>query len=114
MDSQVRGFSVGMVIGLVLAACIIAATIRQGDDSSAIDLPNRLNPNAATVSSLTRLPGIGPARASAIVAYRTQMEAETGHEKVFNRPEDLQRVRGIGPVTAGEIAAWLDFGISEQ
>jgi len=50
-----------------------------------------VNINTATVEELVRVPGIGPARAAAIVQLR-----ERAHR--FNHAEDLLRVRGIGRV----------------
>lgn len=50
-----------------------------------------VNINTATAEELVRIPGIGPARAAAIVQLR-----ERAHR--FNHAEDLLRVRGIGRV----------------
>jgi competence protein ComEA len=47
-----------------------------------------VNLNTATVKQLTLLPGVGPARAKAIVAYREQQH--------FGRVEDVRKVKGIG------------------
>jgi competence protein ComEA len=51
-----------------------------------------VNINTAGQSELSRLPGIGPSKAAAIIAYR-----ERGRR--FRRIEDLLRVRGIGRAT---------------
>jgi competence protein ComEA len=48
-----------------------------------------LDLNRASAQTLQRLPGIGPGRARAIVDARRLRR--------FERPEDLLRVRGIGP-----------------
>lgn len=48
-----------------------------------------VNINTASVSELEALPGIGPAKAKAIVAYRDQNGA-------FKNVEDLKNVKGIG------------------
>ena len=56
--------------------------------------------NAADVSELERLPGVGPALASRIVAYRQ------AHGR-FSRPEELTDVRGIGPQTYQALRAYL-------
>ncbi|MFO0627678.1 MAG: helix-hairpin-helix domain-containing protein [Polyangiales bacterium] len=50
-----------------------------------------VNINEAGAEELVRLPGVGPARADAIVNLR-------GRVRRFNHPEDLLRVRGIGRV----------------
>lgn len=52
--------------------------------------PTPIRINSATASEFERLPGIGPALAARIVAYR----AEHGN---FTSVEDLVKVRGIGP-----------------
>lgn len=50
-----------------------------------------VNINEAGAEELVRLPGVGPARADAIVNLR-------GRVRRFNHAEDLLRVRGIGRV----------------
>jgi competence ComEA-like helix-hairpin-helix protein len=63
-----------------------------------------INPNTAAAGSLQRLPGIGPSRASAIIAYRQ------GHGPVaFHMPADLMAISGIGPATARNVAPHLTF-----
>lgn len=51
-----------------------------------------IDPNNATVGELELLPGIGPVKAGAIVAYRTDF----GN---FRSVEELLEVKGIGPKT---------------
>jgi competence protein ComEA len=48
-----------------------------------------VNLNTATEAELLRLPGVGPAKAQAILALREQL-------KGFHKLEDLMRVKGIG------------------
>jgi competence protein ComEA len=48
-----------------------------------------VNINTASEDELRRLPGVGPARAAAIVALRQRMQR-------FRAADDLLRVRGIG------------------
>ncbi len=55
-----------------------------------------ININLASVVELEQLPGVGPATAKAIVAYREKNGA-------FQRVEDLLKVRGIGPAKLSEI-----------
>jgi competence protein ComEA len=51
--------------------------------------PEPVNLNTATLNDLLGLPGIGPAKARAILAYRDSRGA-------FAAPADLERVPGIG------------------
>lgn len=55
-------------------------------------LPGKINVNTAPAEELQNLPGIGPALAARIVAFR---EANGP----FARVDDLVRVSGIGPKT---------------
>jgi len=48
-----------------------------------------VNINTATVEELDRLPGVGPTKAAAIVAFREKHGA-------FKRVDDLDRVKGFG------------------
>ena len=61
-----------------------------------------LDPNRSGEEELDRLPGFGPATARALMADRL----ENGG---YTRPEDLLRVRGIGPATLAKIQPYLDF-----
>ncbi|WP_420895055.1 ComEA family DNA-binding protein [Sorangium cellulosum] len=45
--------------------------------------------NLATEADLMRLPGVGPAKAAAILALRAKM-------KRFRKVDDLLRVKGLG------------------
>ena len=74
-----------------------------------IRLDNRINPNNATVASMTRLPGIGAAKAEAIVAYRNNLHGTNGELLAFQNLSDLQKVNGIGPKTVQNISEWLKF-----
>ena len=65
---------------------------------------DKVNPNTAPVASLRRLPDVGPVRAGDIVAYRLVHGGAP-----FRRPEDLLRVRGIGPITLATIREYLVF-----
>ena len=62
----------------------------------------RLDPNTASEEALDRLPGIGAATARAMVHSREV-------EGPFRRPEDLTRIKGVGPAAVGRILPHLDF-----
>ena len=58
----------------------------------AVTAADKLDLNQATVEELDALPGVGPAIARRIVAFREKNGA-------FKRIEDLMNVRGIGEKT---------------
>jgi hypothetical protein len=58
-----------------------------------------LDPNRADELTLETLPGVGPARAAAIVRARD--------ERPFESVEELLRVPGVGPVTLSRVAPLL-------
>ncbi|TJY43608.1 hypothetical protein E5161_06265 [Cohnella pontilimi] len=74
-----------------------AAAPAPATDSSA---PQALDLNAATAADLDRLPGIGPAKAKLILAYR-----ESHHG--FGSVEELLQVKGIGPKLLDKIRPHL-------
>ncbi len=85
----------GLTGTAVIGAEGVADAQRRGRTSMVTRRPAAegvVNINTATQSELSRLPGIGPSKASAIIAYR-----ERGRR--FRRVEDLLRVRGIGRAT---------------
>lgn len=59
--------------------------------------------NRADVSELQLLPGIGPAKAAAIVATRERMGA-------FRTVDDLLEVNGIGPATLERLRPYVHVG----
>lgn len=56
--------------------------------------------NQASVIELATIPGIGPALAKRIIAYREVCEG-------FNRVEDLSGVKGIGKKTLARIRTYV-------
>jgi competence protein ComEA len=68
----------------LLAAPAVAAAA-----GSLVDL------NTATIEQLEELPGIGQAKAEAIIAERTKSK--------FTSVDDLERVKGIGPAAMADL-----------
>ena len=69
---------------------IAAATLPIAAEPGAVDL------NHASATDLIALPGIGPTKAEAILAYR-------GKRGAFRRVEDLRRVKGFGRKTVARL-----------
>lgn len=62
-----------------------------------------VNINTASPGELDTLPGIGPAKAAAIVEYRTAYGP-------FTQPADIQKVKGIGPATYENLRDLITVG----
>ncbi|MHB8811098.1 MAG: ComEA family DNA-binding protein [Desulfobulbaceae bacterium] len=63
----------------------------------------KVNINTAPATELEALPGVGPAKAEAIVKYRE----ENGN---FKTVEDLKKVKGIGDKMFEKISAEVEVG----
>jgi len=110
-QSRIQTFAfVISVCGCALLSISFSASspvaVRQ---ASLIKLDEKINPNDAPAASLVRLPGIGTSRAEAIVAYRDNFSKEDNDSRAFRNCEDLQKIKGIGPITAQNISEWLKF-----
>jgi competence ComEA-like helix-hairpin-helix protein len=85
---------------------LLAESRERADEARRREAPlgvgERLDPNRANAAELDRLPGVGPSTAEALVRSR---EAEGP----FRVPEDLLRVRGIGPSLLARIRPHLDL-----
>jgi hypothetical protein len=73
------------------------ARLLEGPARRLFDLP--IDPNRADAATLETLPGIGPARARAIIEERCR--------RPFASVDDLQRVRGLGPARVGALVPLL-------
>ena len=77
----------------------VAPSTSTGPASGSLTPGQKININKATAEELDRLPGIGPAKAKAIIDYRNQ-------NGDFKTIEDIQKVKGI---KAGEFSKITDF-----
>jgi competence protein ComEA len=62
----------------------------------------KVNINHAAADDLVKLPGIGPSKAKAIIAYRKQFNA-------FKTRDELMKVKGIGPKIYEKIKDHLEL-----
>lgn len=75
---------------------------RASDAPTVVDAgPLRVDPNRDDARRLEALPGVGPRVAARILAARTV--------RPFTGPDDLLRVRGIGPRTLARLRPYLVF-----
>lgn len=72
-----------------------AGAVAAAPQASAASAGGVVNINEASDDQLTRLPGIGPARARQVIEYRKQHP--------FKRPEELTRIKGIGKKTFAKL-----------
>jgi competence ComEA-like helix-hairpin-helix protein len=96
------GFAELLLVGLIVF--LLAGRLVGGDDGAAspaaADLTLRLDLNRAGWHELVCLPGIGEVRAREIVRDRTERGPFAG-------PDDLDRVKGIGPKTIRKVREFI-------
>lgn len=68
--------------------------------SSSGESSNLVNINTADIPLLTTLPGIGPAKAESIIAYRNE-------QGIFKETADLMKVTGIGTKTFEKLESFI-------
>ena len=106
---QSFAFVIALSVCVLFSSCFAVSSLLRLGQSYEIELESRINPNDAPLASLVRLPGIGISRAGAIVAYREDFGEQNGGAPAFENPNDLQKVKGIGPKTVENIGEWLKF-----
>jgi competence protein ComEA len=103
----VAALAIGTLARLPFAASEERASIEKAPPSEtavrALVAGTTLDVNVATAADLELLPGIGPALAQRIVDDRTRSGP-------FQRVEDLDRVRGIGPRTLERLRPFVRVG----
>ena len=86
----------GGPVGLVALVALVAALLAPHQSAAAAE---RLDINTASVEQLTELPGIGEAKATAIVDERGRTR--------FQSVEELERVKGIGPGLLADLRPYV-------
>jgi competence protein ComEA len=110
--TQSFAFLIASIIVLLLCTLYLFLNSPKTAFSNELVLENKINPNYAPVSSLSRLPGIGLARANAIINYRRNFQKSNAVALPFISPDDLQKVKGIGPKTVENIKPFLKLQFS--
>ena len=94
------------VLLLAAAASMVPVLSRAAAPSppaSAVSVADPIDVNRASAAELSLLPGVGPSLAAAIVADRESRGP-------FRRPQDIDRVRGIGPAILARILPHVTVG----
>ena len=95
------------VLSLLLSVLFVKSSSQPNLRPAPVVLQNKINPNTAPAGSLTRLPGVGRAKADAIISYRNKSLAST--PKPFRDASDLDKITGFGPKTIEDINNYLIF-----
>jgi competence protein ComEA len=103
---QLSAFFIASCMAVVFCLCF---TIGSDRGAAPVELESRINPNDAPAAGLMLLPGVGPARAQAIISYREQFRQNHPGESAFRSCNDLDNVKGIGPVTISNMCKYLKF-----
>ena len=100
---SLRAIALALVVAVTMFFTLAVPLIAYADPPAAAAGPSPdgvVNLNTATPEELARVPGIGPARAEAIVRLRDRVRA-------FRHVDDILRVRGIGRMTIRAMRPYL-------
>lgn len=95
------------VLVIAAAASMVPALSRAASPNrpdAAVAVADPIDVNQASAAELSLLPGVGPSLAAAIVADRATRGA-------FGRPQDIDRVRGVGPAILARILPHVTVGV---
>jgi len=106
---QSFAFVIAASVCVILGSCLAVSNLLGPARECNIKLDEMINPNDAPLGSLLRLPGVGIAKAGAIVAYREDFCQKDSTKPAFQTIDDLQKVKGIGPKTVRNMSQWLKF-----
>lgn len=106
-------FFIAIAIAIVLISTGYSLTRRVANNQFSPAFASRvtqttIDPNTASWASLVRIPGVGPARAEKLLAWR-KMHLTKGMPAVFKNLEDLRKIPSFGPKTVASIAEYLRF-----
>ena len=101
-------FFVAVCMAFVSCLAFQCSTI-QKTSIHPVQLENRINPNEASAASLMRLPGIGISKANAVIEYRNKFQQNNPCVLAFKNCDDLDKIKGIGPVTLNNLCPFLKF-----
>lgn len=95
---------IAAVVVVVRAHCWISRTLPRGMATDPAAHPDGwlVDPNSATATELALLPRVGPSIAQRIIDARRRGVR-------FSSVEQLESVRGIGPVMRERIRPWVGF-----
>jgi len=111
--THILAFIIAAGVAVVVCVAFFSCLSLKKVTNNRIVLNDKINPNHASLESLVRLPGIGLSRANAVIAYRCEFLKEYPRRSAFTYPNDLQKVKGIGPKTVETIIAYIRFETDE-
>ncbi len=106
---QLFAFVVASCLAVVFGLYFTVSSVNAKSGTARIELESRINPNNAPAAGLMMLPGIGISRAQAIISYREQFRQSGSGDLAFQNCNDLDNVKGIGPVTVSNMCEHLKF-----
>jgi competence protein ComEA len=106
---QLLAFVIASCLAVVFGLYFTIGSVHAERGAVPVELESRVNPNNASAAGLMMLPGVGPARAQAIISYREQFKRDGKGDLAFRNCNDLDNVKGIGPVTVSNMCKWLKF-----